>query len=85
MTATLTVTALTIGAAEARRIVIDCPHGTTTSHLVGHVTDEILVAAIHTTLISHVAAEGCRCTSSLTYDDGIWADLDRPSIASAAN
>jgi hypothetical protein len=50
-------------AAGVRRFVLDCPHGTTTADLIG--VGGHVVQYLEFMIVRHVAAEGCRCASTL--------------------
>ena len=64
-TATLTIADAPELGAGVLRLVLDCPHGTTTIHLVGPAPDEHLAAVARLALARHDAEESCRCTASL--------------------
>lgn len=65
MTATLTIDRRSTLAPDARRYVVDCPHGTTESVVLPGREPVPAAAIVRALLASHDRAEGCGCTRGL--------------------
>ena len=64
-TTTFTIATTPELGAEVRRLVYDCPHGTTTLHLVGPAPEAHTLALVRPALARRVAEQGCQCTADL--------------------
>jgi len=65
MTATLTIGRAEGVAPDARRYVVDCPHGTTEALVLPGRDTPPAAVVVRYLLESHDQAEGCRCTRRL--------------------
>lgn len=63
--AILTITPAPAIGPGGRKLVIDCPHGTTTGHLLPGLPSVSQTDVLQLLLIRHDAAERCRCTRKL--------------------